>query len=147
VPGSRRACRIRYPTLRVVERIVEGLRELYPGDPIRWKGGGREQVEQAIAAARWTFRFTRGQPCHARKLAAAAALFYEIITLHPLTDGNKRLATVMLWAFLRVNGLPRPRMIAEAALRVTGGEWGQEDVYQWLLRVYRAWKARGKRGG
>ena len=142
--GRRRVCRIRYPTLRIMERIVEGLRELYPGDPIQWKGGGREQAEQAIAAARWAFRFSRSQPCYERKLAAAAALFYEVITLHPLTDGNKRLASVLLWAFLRVNGMPRPRRIAEAALRVAGGEWSQEDVHQWLLLVYRA---RRKRGG
>ena len=58
--SSKKTCRIRYPTLRVFERIVEGLGELYPGDPIQWKGGGREQAEQAIAAARWAFRFSRG---------------------------------------------------------------------------------------
>ena len=65
--------------------------------------------------------------------------------LHPLTDGNKRLASVMFWAFLLVNKLPRPKKIAEAALKVAGGEWSQEDVYRWLLRVYGAWKARWKR--
>ena len=64
-----------------------------------------------------------------------------------MTYGNKRLASVMLWAFLRVNRLPRPRKTAEAALKVADGEWGQEDVYKWLLRVYRASKARRKRGG
>ena len=144
--SSKKTCRTRYPTLKVFERIVEGLGELYPGDPIQWKGGGREQAEQAIAAARWAFRFSRGQSCYERKLAAAAALFYKTITLHPPTDGNKRLATIMLWAFLRVNSLLRPRRIAEAALRVAGGEWSQEEVYQWLLRVYRASRARKRDG-
>ena len=52
----------------------------------------------------------------------------------------------MLWAFLRVNSLLRPRRIAEAALRVAGGEWSQEEVYQWLLRVYRASRARKRDG-
>ncbi|WP_131160247.1 Fic family protein [Aeropyrum pernix] len=75
---------------------------------MRWKGGGREQAEQAIAAARWASRFSSGQPCYARKLAAAAALFYEIIMLHPLVDGNKWLATLVLNAFLARNSLPRP---------------------------------------
>ena len=143
---GKRRCRISYPTLMVFERAVDHLRARYPLDPIRWKGGGREQAEQAIAAARWAFRFSKDRPCYARKLTAAAALFYEVITLHPLVDGNKRLATLMLDAFLIKNGLPRPRRIAEAALRVAGGEWGQEDVYQWLLRVYKAWRAR-RRGG
>ena len=71
---------------------------------------------------------------------AAAVLFYEIITLHPLVDGNKRLATLLLDAFLIKNGLPRPKTIYEAALRAASSEWGQEDVYKWLLRVYNAAK-------
>ena len=141
-----KACKIRYPTLRLVERAVEKLKEVYPRDLIRWKGGGMDQVGQAIAAARWAFQFSKDQPCYSRQLAAAAAFFYELVMLHPLTDGNKRLASVMLWAFLRVNRLPRPKRIAEAALKVASGEWGQEDVYQWLLRVYRASRVR-KRGG
>ena len=145
--AGKRVCRVKYPSLRVFEAAVDLLRSRYPGDPVEWKGGGREQAGQAVEAARWAFRFSRGQPCYARKLAAAAALFYEIITLHPLVDGNKRLATLVLDAFLIRNRLPRPRRIAEAALRVAGGEWGQEEVYQWLLRVYRASRARRKRGG
>ncbi len=140
-------CTISYPTLGVIERVVNVLRDLYPMDPIEWKGGGVEQVGQAIAAARWAFKFSKGQPCYARKLAAAAALFYELIMLHPLTDGNKRLASITLWAFLRVNRLPRPRKIAEAALKVASREWRQEDVYKWLLRVYRTSKSRSGQSG
>ncbi len=144
---GKRRCSISYPTLPVFERAVDRLRSRYPLDPIRWKGGGREQAEQAIAAARWAFRFSRGQPCYARRLAAGAALFYEVITLHPLVDGNKRLAVVVLGAFLIRNRLPTPRpgTMYQAALRVAGGEWGQEDAHQWLLRVYRA--SRARRGG
>jgi len=141
--AGKEQCKVYYPTLRVFELAVERLRALYPEDPIKWKGGGREQAEQAVEAAKWAFRLERGQPCYARKLAAAAALFYEVIMLHPLVDGNKRLATLMLWAFLKANRLPRPRNIANAALKVAGGEWGQEDVYRWLLRVYKARRGRG----
>ncbi len=140
--ATKKTCRVYYPTVRHVERAISMLVGRYPHDSIRWKGGGREQVEQAIAAARWAFRFSRGRPCYERKLAAAAALFYEIITLHPLVDGNKRLATLLLDAFLIRNNLPRPRNIAGAALRVAAGEWGQEDVHRWLLRVYRAKRKR-----
>jgi len=43
-----------------------------------------------------------------KKLSAAATLFYEIVAGHPLTDGNKRLATLVLKAFLLRNGLRRP---------------------------------------
>lgn len=141
---KRKQCRVRYPGYRVFDHAVSILRELYPEDLIRWKGGGRAQVNQAIAAARWSFRFSKNKPCYSRKLAAAAALFYEIIMLHPLIDGNKRLATIMLWIFLKANRLPRPRNIADAALRVAVGEWSQEDVYKWLLRVYLARRTRQK---
>ncbi len=130
-------CRVSYPTLHLIESAVSKLREKYPDDGIEWKGGGREQVEQAIAAARWSFKFSGDQSCYKRKLLAAATLFYEIVMLHPLTDGNKRLATLILDTFLIKNQLPRPRRIYPAALKVAGGEWSQEDVYQWLLRVYR----------
>jgi hypothetical protein len=128
---------VRYPSLRVFEFAVERLRELYPGDPISWRGDGRRLAEQAVAGARWAFQLSRGEACYERKLWAAAALFYEVIMLHPLTDGNKRLASIMLWAFLRANGLPKPRRVAHSALRVAGGEWGLDDVYKWLLRVYK----------
>jgi len=142
-----RKCRISYPTVRTFERAVEKLRREYPEDSIDWKGGGREQVMQAIAAARWAFQLSRGKLCYARKIAAGADLFYEVAMLHPLIDGNKRLAVVMLAGFLVMNRLPRPRpgSLYRAVLRVVGGEWSQEDVYRWLLRVYRA--KRKKRGG
>jgi len=146
---AKKKCRISYPTVRTFERAVEKLRREYPEDSINWKGGGREQVTQAIAAAKWAFQLSRGKPCYARKLTAGAALFYEIAMLHPLIDGNKRLAVVMLAAFLVKNRLPRPRpgSLYRVVLRVVSGEWSQEEVYQWLLRVYKAKRARRKRGG
>jgi len=145
--AGKRRCKTSLPPPTLIDKAVSMLRARYPDDEINWKGGGREQAEQAVAAARWAFQLNRGQPCYSRKLAAAAALFYEVITLHPLTDGNKRLATLLLDAFLIKNRLPRPRNIANAALRVAAGEWSQEDVYRWLLRAYRARKARHGRGG
>ena len=140
-----RVCRVEYPALRVFEAAVELLRSRYPDDSLEWKGEAKEQAGQAVEASRWAFHFSEEASCYARKLAAGAALFYEIITLHPLVDGNKRLATLVLDAFLIRNRLPRPGRIAEAALRVASREWGQEDVYQWLLSVYRASRASLKR--
>jgi len=42
---------------------------------------------------------------------------------HLLTDGNKRLATLVLKAFLLKNGLRR-LTVYRAAIRVARGEWG-----------------------
>ena len=43
---GKRTCRIHYPTLRVLERAVELLRNRYPLDPIEWKGGGRDRLSR-----------------------------------------------------------------------------------------------------
>ncbi len=132
--ASKDECEVKYPPLDVVDRAVAKLKELYPKDLIQWKGGGREQVMQAIASAKWAFYYAEGLPCGRRKLAAAATLFY----LHPLVDGNKRLTVLILAAFLFKNGLPTPKTgdMYVAALKVASGEWKQDDVYSWLLGVY-----------
>ncbi|MCE4622576.1 MAG: Fic family protein [Desulfurococcales archaeon] len=141
---GKKRCVISYPTLRVIERAVNMLQNLYPTDLIEWKGSGRKQAEQAVAAARWAFQLSKGQACTMRKLAAAATLFYELITLHPLVDGNKRLATLLLGAFLIKNDLPTPKNLYKPALKIAGGEWSREDVYKWLLRAYRYYKTTKK---
>ena len=126
-------CDAQYPDVDDIEVAVGELRRLYPEDHIEWRGGGRQLAEQAVEAARWAHRLAGATSCSERKLAAAAALFTELIKLHPLIDGNKRLATVMLWAFLKVNGLPTPSSIAEAALKVASCQWSQEEAHRWLL--------------
>jgi len=111
------------------------LASRYRDELIMWKGGGRGQADQALSLARWIFERLHHIPCTQRKLYSTASFFYEIIKLHPLIDGNKRLATLLLDAVLIANGLCRPERIAEAALHVAAGEWGPEDVYHYLLKA------------
>lgn len=110
---------------------VEKLRKSYPEDHIRVVSNG--VLERAIEFAKAAAHYTQGS-CTDKKLAAAAALFYEIIAGHPLTDGNKRLATLVLKAFLLKNGLKRP-IVYGVAIRVARGEWGFEEIYNWLKRA------------
>ena len=109
---------------------VEKLRQLYPEDNIHVVS--RSALEDAISAAKFAAAYAGGA-CREKRLMAAATLFYEIITRHPLSDGNKRLATLMLEAFLVKHGFEMP-VAYRAAIKVASGEWGLEDVYKWLKR-------------
>ena len=111
------------------------LKRRYPQDPIAVIS--RDALESIVTSARYAARYTRG-PCKTKKIAAAATLFYEAITNHPLTDGNKRLAVVLLRAFLMANRVEQPDLAYEAAIRVARGEWDIDDVVRWLQRAQRA---------
>lgn len=128
---SKRKCVVYYPTLKALLHAVERLRQLYPEDRIHVVS--RSALEDVVSAAKFAAAFTRGA-CREKRLMAAATLFYEIIARHPLSDGNKRLATLMLEAFLVKNGFKMP-VAYRAAIKVASGEWGLEDVYKWLKRV------------
>ena len=131
---SKRKCVIYYPTLKTLLNAVERLKQLYPEDRIHVVS--RSALEDAISAAKFAATFTRGS-CREKKLVAVATLFYEIITRHPLSDGNKRLATVMLAAFLKKNSskTPRPGGVWRVAVYVATGEWDAERTKRWLERI------------
>ena len=132
----KRKCVIYYPTLKTLLYAVERLRQLYPEDRIHVVS--RSALEDAVSAAKFAAAFTRGA-CREKRLVAAATLFYEIITRHPLSDGNKRLAVTLLAAFMRRNLLkaPRPGSVWRVAIRVAAGEWGLEEVKRWLQSIQR----------
>ncbi len=129
----RRKCRIYYPTVKALLYAVEKLRHAYPEDHIHVMS--RIALERVLESAKMAASYTPGS-CMDKKLTAAATLFYELVAGHPLTDGNKRLATLVLKAFLLKNGLKR--LVAyRAAIRVASGEWSLEDVYKWLKKAQR----------
>lgn len=131
---SRRKCVIHYPTITTLLYAAGKLRQLYPEDRIHVVS--RSALEDAVSAAKFAATFTRGS-CKEKKLVAAVTLFYELVTRHPLSDGNKRLATVMLAAFLKKNSLktPRPGRVWRAAVHVATGEWDIERTKRWLERI------------
>ena len=132
--ASRERCMIYYPTLRALLYAVEKLRLAYPEDHIHV--ASRTALEDTVLAARLAAALTRGS-CREKKLAAAATLFYEIIARHPLSDGNKRLATTILLAFMKKNSMkmPQPGSVWRAAIYTAIGDWGPEEVKQWLKNI------------
>lgn len=117
---SEPVCTAAFPCLEALEEAVRLLASRYPEDSIEWRGDGRALALQAVEAARWAFQLEEGD-CIDRGLAAAATLLVELASLHPLTDGNKRLAVLVTAAFLVRNRLPLPGSLYEAALRAAGG--------------------------
>ena len=125
---------IHYPALDAFLYAVEMLRRLYPGDRIPVVS--KDVLEDAVSAAEFAAAYTR-DTCRKKRLVAAATLFYEIITRHPLSDGNKRLGATMLAAFMKKNSLktPQPGRVWRIAIHVATGEWSPEEIIEWLEEV------------
>ncbi|MEA2074985.1 MAG: type II toxin-antitoxin system death-on-curing family toxin [Euryarchaeota archaeon] len=76
-----------------------------------------------------------GYEPHKTLLEKAAALMYNVNTLHPFIDGNKRTAYVATNIFLELNG----RTIGatkeegvEISLKIANGNMGIKDITSWL---------------
>lgn len=58
-------------------------------------------LQSALARPRTT---VFGDDAYPDLVTKAAAMFESLVRNHPLLDGNKRLAVVLTWTFLSVNG-------------------------------------------
>lgn len=70
--------------------------------------------------------------------AKACRYAYGIIKNHPFVDGNKRTATALVGASLRISGLafrPRHDELLKAMLGVAGGSWDFDALVEWVHSV------------
>ena len=70
--------------------------------------------------------------------AKACRYAYGIIKNHPFVDGNKRTATALMGASLRISGLtfrPRHDELLKAMLGVAEGSWGFDALVEWVHSV------------
>jgi death-on-curing protein len=80
-------------------------------------------------------RIAYGYEPYKTLMEKAAALLYNIITLHPFIDGNKRTAYVATETFLRSNGY---RIVAkkeegvEITLKIANSNMSIKDITSWL---------------
>lgn len=63
-------------------------------------------------------------------------LFYELITLHPLLDGNKRLATLALATYAHTNGLriSEKDRLKDTAIKTAKGELNFNELLNTLRK-------------
>ncbi len=117
--------KIHVPRSTVFYRAISILKTLFPGDDFTVLNP--EVFETIIEHLKWELRlhgFT----------GSAASLFYDIIMDHPLVDGNKRLAVLMLNAYLSRNrySLREFEDLYELAIKVAEGKIDKRGVLEWL---------------
>lgn len=89
-------------------------------------------LQSALARPRTTVFGDDAYPDLATK---AAAMFESLVRNHPLLDGNKRLAVVLTWTFLSVNGTELTYREDEAydfVIAAASGRLTLEDITGWI---------------
>lgn len=76
-----------------------------------------------------------GYEPHKTLLEKAAALMYNVNTLHPFVDGNKRTAYIATNVFLELNGctiVATKEEVVGISLKIANGNRGINDITSWL---------------
>ncbi len=130
---------VELPSTEVIKYFIEVLRRLYPGDDILITN--LSIIESALASAYYSVKL--GSDYLSSLIYGVSRLFYELITLHPLIDGNKRLATLALTTTLIRNGLLVSKsVLKELAIEVAKGDLSFDDVCKYLRSSCKSLKSR-----
>lgn len=95
--------------------------------------GIRDAGMLSSALARPQHRRAYGTPSSLFDLAAAYGV--AIVKNHPFIDGNKRVALMVMYVFLEINGYRLDASEVEAVgvmLRLAAGELEEKGLSQWL---------------
>jgi death-on-curing protein len=99
--------------------------------------GGGEGIRDAglLSSALARPRNKRAYGASSSLFALAAAYGVAIVRNHPFIDGSKRLAMMVMYVFLEINGhrLTAPEVDAvDAMLRLAAGELDEKGLARWL---------------
>jgi death-on-curing protein len=97
---------------------------------VRYGIWDRTLIESALARPHQAAHYDR-----ADLLEQAATLCYGLIKNHPWRGGNKRTATTITDAFLKLNGLrivAPTGAIVELVLMIESDEWLVAEIHEWL---------------
>lgn len=89
-------------------------------------------LDSALAQPFQTFG---GQELYATVAEKAARYAFGIISDHPFVDGNKRTATAVMGAYLRLSGCafrPRHDELLSTMMGVAAGEVSYEELARWV---------------
>ena len=103
----------------------------------------RALLESALARPQNVFAYESKDP-----IVLAGAYAHGLAKNHPFTDGNKRVAFVVVRVFLGLNGIAFDPPEAEAVVMVEGlasGELAQAEFTEWVRKHAKA-KKRRRRG-
>lgn len=127
--------KIRFLPKAIVLAIHEDQVRLYGGSyGIRDEGA----LDSALAMPAASFD---GEFLHFSIYLMAAACGFHLCQNHPFIDGNKRVAGMVMFTFLKFNGLePTASEMEyyETMMGVAKGEINKEQLAQWLGKVTRS---------
>lgn len=113
----------------------EVVLEIHRRNLIRYGGtaGLRDSslLESALARPQWLYKFDSNADLH----RIAAAYTFGIVKNHPFVDGNKRVAFLSAYVFLRFNGwhiVANQRDVERVMLALAGGEMNEDQFCVWL---------------
>ncbi|MCD4557648.1 type II toxin-antitoxin system death-on-curing family toxin [Schaalia sp. lx-100] len=89
-------------------------------------------LDSALNAPFQTFA---GDDLYPSFLEKGAKLGYGLVSNHPFIDGNKRIGTLAMMTFLRINGLSftySQEELINVILDVASGTLSCNELYQWL---------------
>ena len=112
-------------------------------DQIRLYGGsyGVRDASRLDAAINMPQAQFGGEFLHTTIFEMAAAYGFHLCQNHPFIDGNKRTAGMVMFTFLKVNGLEpiaTEQDYYNTMMAVAEGQMGKEQLAGWLQTVTRA---------
>ncbi len=122
---------IRYPSLKQVERLYRQIVSLTGGEYGYLSKSNLEYILDTVKDV--------GERFHKKQalVRKAAFLLYNIITIHPFINGNKRIGYVLAKIFLQLNGYRLEPQVGEAygfLLKIAEGKVSAKDVEEWIAR-------------
>jgi len=104
--------------------------------------GGRPGIRDAglLSSALARPRNRRAYGVSATLFDLAAAYGFAIVKDHPFVDGNKRVALMVMYVFLNINGHPldaREVEAVEVMMRLASGELTEKGIAMWLKTTSR----------
>ncbi|UXD22868.1 hypothetical protein IPA_09080 [Ignicoccus pacificus DSM 13166] len=137
------------PTVNDLKTSIEIIKE-HTEDPVELMS--EEKLEQVVESAHFLASLLQREGIGEDEmvLLVAAKMFYEIILLHPLTDGNKRFATLVYLTMLKVNNLLFEfheligEMVLEIAVRLASNPRDWNDVSKYFIELGKAVKSYSK---
>ena len=116
-----------------VETLHDRMLAAYGGLP-----GTRDRGLLESALGRAENRYAYGDPETTTLFDLAAAYAFGIARNHPFNDANKRTAWATCLAFLDLNGVLLPELVAEAVeavVRLAQGETDEDGFAAWLREM------------
>ena len=120
---------VEYPSMDELEMLYNGVVKASGGEHGYLSKGNLEYLLDTVKDV--GERYPKRQAI----VKKAAFLLYNVITIHPLVNGNKRTAFELVRLFLRGNGFSLSAEVKESyrfLLEIASGKLSETDVESWV---------------